>query len=394
MRKRIIPLALSLALCLSGCGYVAPRSYSSVSPYIEQWTDAEDTSILRASSYAELLNGVQYFVTKGEQEGVIRLYQYTGDVETDLETACREVLEEDPLGAYALEDITYHYSHIVTYYECTITYTYSRTKAQINAIQKLSGTGLIRSAIADALQRGSGELVLDTSDAYADPDRILGLVQEAYYQYPAFAIEYPDPLVTVYPDTGSRRVVEIAFHWQLSPEELEQRQEAVQTAAAQMVNSGVSGDTNGLWLLYSRLSEVLVYDEAGSRSVYAPFFGEAANSEGTALAFQTLCDVAGISCELVQGTMDGTSHWWNIVTTKEGSYHVDVSQQQGEDAFLRYDEDMTQHYSWDRQAHTSCLPPEEEPQTGTPDAPAAPATTDQASTPEDDSAGSEENKIA
>ena len=50
-----------------------------------------------------------------------------------------------------------------------------------------------------------------------------------------------------------------------------------------------------------------------------------ADSEGMALAYKALCDTIGIECTVVEGRLDRTEHYWNIVTLEGDSYHVDTS---------------------------------------------------------------------
>lgn len=47
--------------------------------------------------------------------------------------------------------------------------------------------------------------------------------------------------------------------------------------------------------------------------------------EGYSKAFQYLCDLAGLTCYTVTGTMDGGAHMWNIVTLDGENYLVDVT---------------------------------------------------------------------
>ncbi len=58
--------------------------------------------------------------------------------------------------------------------------------------------------------------------------------------------------------------------------------------------------------------------------------------EGYAKAFKYLCDVAGITCYTVTGTMDGGTgagpHMWNIVTIDGRNYLVDVTNCDGDES--------------------------------------------------------------
>lgn len=352
-------LALSMALTLSGCGFVLSRSYSSVTPYEEQRREETDHSILRAENYTELLNSVQYFVTQGVTEGVVRLYQYQGDVERDLYAACQEILLDDPVGTYALEEISGEFTHIVTYYECTIHYSYRRTEEQIAAIRRVNGTAAIRSAIAEAFRSRETELALELSAYFAKEETLRWLANEAYCENPAFAVEYPELQITIYPSTGSSRVVELSFGWTLTAEELHQRVEEVRQASAALIGAaGVNGRAN-LARLCTLLSDQVEYDPSGKQSVYAALNGEAADSLGVALAFQLVCSLSDITSQVVFGQRDGAPHWWNIITTQEGSFHVDLTEAPPEGSFFRYDGEMSGRYVWDTAAYPACPEPEE-----------------------------------
>lgn len=60
----------------------------------------------------------------GAENGTIRLYIDSEDVVKDLEDACREVVQEDPLGAYAVEYIKHSVDSIVTYSEAQVQIIY------------------------------------------------------------------------------------------------------------------------------------------------------------------------------------------------------------------------------------------------------------------------------
>ncbi|MCC8129181.1 MAG: hypothetical protein LIO51_04485 [Clostridiales bacterium] len=365
MKRRIAVLLLALCLfpALSGCDSLLERDYRSVSRHISQTSDTEDTSALRAESYSDLVNSVQFFVSMGETEGVVHLYQYSGDVEQDVEDACQEVLEQDPLGAWALEDITWTSSRIVSYYECVFTFTYRHTASEIASIQSVVGSTAIRDALCDVLSDYDSSLVLQVSSYYAQKELLLGLVQEAYYSLPGYAQGYPDVSISVYPQeaTGTQRIVEISLTWSDSQETLRTRAEAIASAAATLVGTDPAQGEVGYWLLYSRLADGLSYSaDSGRASVYTALVTGRANSEGAALAFQYLCDQAGLTCLTVQGTLDGSPHWWNLVEVDDVWHHADVTAGDSQDDFLRSDSQVSERYTWNTEQYPACPDPETE----------------------------------
>ena len=100
MKLRLAPLALVLVVLLSGCAAMLERSYVSSTAHVEYTPLNEDSSVLRAESYRGLVDAILYFVNEHARQGTIRLYNYTSDVEQDVDAACREVMEEDPPGSF------------------------------------------------------------------------------------------------------------------------------------------------------------------------------------------------------------------------------------------------------------------------------------------------------
>lgn len=363
MKRRIcIPLLACALLVLSGCSSLLEREYRSVSRHVSQTADTEDTSVLRVERYSDLVGGVQFFVSLGEEVGVVHLYQYSGDVERDLKDACQEVLTQDPLGAWALLDIDWTCSRIVSYYECTFTFHYRHTLEEMTSIRSAIGTNPIREALEQALTSYAPTLVLKTTSYYGQKELLLSLLQETYYANPGYALGYPTVSVTIYPQEGlsAQRIAELSFTYDLTQETLQARAEEVSVTAATLVGPSPAQGETGLWLLCSRLADRLDYSPAGAPSVYAALIQGTADSQGAALAYQLLCQQAGLTCQTVQGTLDGSPHWWNLVELDGQWRHVDVTSSPEQDSFLRTDSQMEAQYAWDQERYPAC-PDAEEP---------------------------------
>lgn len=349
-------LVCTLALtALTGCGSIFDRRYSSVTTHQEQSASEEDASILRAETYADLVSCVQHFVSMGQPSGKVHVYKYSGDIESDLEKACAEVCTEDPLGAYALNGIDYSYSRIISYYECTFSFSYRRGVEEIASIVSAYGNGTIRDLIQGKLSTFDSSLVIRTSSFYTDRSNLYTLVQEAYYSSPSTAMGYPDVSVTIYPDSGETRIVEFTFTYEWTQTTLKQRSEEVASAAAALVGQDTAADSTVAWLLYSRLLQQTTYRSDGSANVYSALCLGSANSEGIALAYSLLSEQAGITCQLVKGTLDGEPHCWNIITLGEESWHLDVTRSDPEGDFLHGDGAMADSgYNWSQEDYPAC----------------------------------------
>ena len=192
MKKHIVSLALAGCCLLSGCSAMLERSYQTSAPHEDKPITAEDASYVRVEDYRELVSAVLYLVSQGEEEGVIRLYDYAGDVDTDLSDACLEVATQDPLGAYAVEYIKHEYTRVVAYYQATVSIRYRRTPEQVASIVRVTGSSAIRERIRQALEDFREEAVLRVSYFAEDESSLQELVRQAYYDNPGSALGLPE----------------------------------------------------------------------------------------------------------------------------------------------------------------------------------------------------------
>ena len=192
MKKTGILLTLAASLLLTGCSAMLERDYSHVTPHNAAPTTEGDPSILRAESYQELVNALVYLVNLGAERGTIRLYTDSEDVEDFLSDACLEVVQEDPLGAYCVEFITYSVDPVVTFSQAEVDITYRRTREQVASIVQATGAAAIRSELGTALTSFAPERTLRIHYFEEDEAFIQDLARQAYYDAPAFALGLPE----------------------------------------------------------------------------------------------------------------------------------------------------------------------------------------------------------
>ena len=92
-------------------------------------------------------------------------------------------------------------------------------------------------------------------------------------------------------------------------------------------------------------------------TAYGALVSGRADSRGLALAFSALCAKGSIETRVVDGTLDGAAHSWNLVLLDGAWYQVDVSQNStvgAAGAFMRTDREMRQRYAWDAAAYPPC----------------------------------------
>lgn len=346
MKKRLLCVLLCAALSLTGCTSMLERDYVSVSPHNSTITDAGSTSALRVENYQELVNSLSYLISVGSENGVIRLYMDADQAEDDLRAARLEVLQEYPLAAYAVENITYETDPVVTFIEARVTFTYCRTQQQIASIVPVTGIAAVRAALTAALTRFSSECVLRISYFDQDGDYIRDLIQQIYYANPATALEYPDMEITVYPNSGKQRIVEIVFQYETDSTLLSERvlllEQACQRLADQLTASGnvtPSAAINAVLNAGGHRSD-------GGSTAYDALLDGGADSEGLALAMAAVCAKLDIPCKTARGLHNGQLHFWNVVSTENGWRHIDLSRQNTVSGFYTDEQWLASGYLW------------------------------------------------
>lgn len=382
MKKRLAALALACVLLFSGCASMLERSYVSSSAHMD-YSFTEDASILRAETYQGLINSILYFVNAHESTGIIRLYNYTGDVEADLANACDEVQYQDPLGAYALRSIRYDSTRILSYYEVELRIAYARSAAQMEAIREVRGVSGLRQELSRMVAEGQEKCVLLVSYFSGDTDFIEELLLLALLNDPARCQSPGGPAdysctVRAYPDSGIRRVIEIQAPWSSTVSAAQSARymsDLEQTAAALLEAAPPAGESYTVAELAAIVrSAAGPWDYHGSALALAALTGEAVSDAGVLLAMEYLCLQSGIEASMV----DGSAGLWLIVSTPEGYRHLlpealrapgenePASPAPGQETdgdgqpLLYTDEQLSAlGYLWPAELHPACIAPTE-----------------------------------
>lgn len=218
MRKTIVAGVVLAALVLGGCTPMLERSETTVQPHVQFSDEREDPSVLRAEGYQGLVSALLHLVAQGEEQGTIRLYQYlsvTGSAASDVDQACLEVTQEDPMGAYAVDYIKYDVGQTASYYQVDVKLAYTRTKEEIAQVISVTGSSAVERELRDLVGAHPDRAVFRIS--YWTGEDSASSIRRAAED--ACGEDRPrDIAVTLYPDSGTQRVVEIVFDW---PENVE-----------------------------------------------------------------------------------------------------------------------------------------------------------------------------
>ncbi len=227
-RFSLFLLALSL-LPLCGCAGLLEREYSAVAPHSATYWESEAAGILRAQTYQDVVNDLLFLVTSQTEDGTIRLLgnESWDDSTSVAERACTEVEQETPLGAYAVEYITYSCTQSRNYSEISLHIVYRRTLEQQRAIVNATGMYAISDLLTAAIERGESELAVRVSYFNTDRRSVISTVAEVFGtswgeaegETPDDTAELPSlPTlahdgyeVIFYPDTDEAGIVEVLW---------------------------------------------------------------------------------------------------------------------------------------------------------------------------------------
>lgn len=379
MKKRVLALCLGAALSLGGCAAMLERSHVSSTAHVD-FAVEEDESILRAETYHGLVNSLLYFVDGHRGGGVVRLYNYTGDVDTDLAAAREEVLQ-DPVGAYAVGALEYDSTRILTYYEVKVTVRYLHTAQELESIPEVTGLSGVRQELNRLVSERQRSAVFMASHFPGDGGLVDSLLIQGVYNAPAL-YSYPDGpeedldyTVRLYPETGTRRIVEVRVNWQDSEREAAQRVEELEMAVSALLEANPPA---GEGYTVEELAAVVRAahggaDPSGTRLPLGALTGEPAQDVGLLLAMKYLCGQCGIEASIAWG--QEPREGWLIVSTPEGYRHLlaealrapagDPEGGQEPPVPLYTDQELAElGYEWSAQLYPACVDetePEETP---------------------------------
>ena len=235
MRKGFIFLmAAALAVTLSGCGFLH-RSYSSVSPHSVTYYESEDRSVLRAESYQDLVNDLLLLVGGHGESGTILYYPNGGLTGSEAaERACAEVQHETPLGAYAVDYMTYTVDEDKgAFSQVAVEIAYRRTAEQVAAMVHATSVSALEDLLTATAENGGDTLVLqlgyfrdqsrDVLDTVARVQESLGVAPETWQ-------------VHFYPNAEHAGIIEIL----LTAEEPTETGETAETPEAALAPEGTA----------------------------------------------------------------------------------------------------------------------------------------------------------
>lgn len=359
--KRLIPILLVLCMLLSGCTGFLDGSFHSVTPHEEKETPKEE-QVLSAINYGTLYATLCAMVEKGEESGIISVEKYDqSQVVADMTKAIGQVRAKDPITAYAVKEIRFEYGSNAGQSALAVNIDYLANRTEIHKIQRLTDMNRVKHAMGVALDQCESGVVLYVEN-YEETD-LVQWVKNYAAEHPEKVMEAPEVISNIYPNEGSRRVIELKFAYQNSRDDLKTMQSKVLPLfEVATIYAGMdSGETERYFKLYSFLMgsspEFLL--ETSITPAYSLLEHGVGDSRAFALVYAAMCREAGLGCITVTGTRAGEPWYWNIIQMDGRYYHVDLLQCYQVDWFEgKLDGDMS-GYVWDYSAYPECKAPEE-----------------------------------
>ena len=351
--KRALLMMLAACLCVSlcGCGAWLDGSYHSVKPHQDDQQEQLQEN-LTASSYTDLQELLAELVENGQQSGVINM---SGLAESQLEKymdlAIEHVMKNNPIGAYAVEGISYDLGTAGGVPAAALEISYVHNRTEILRIKKLN-MDTAKEMIWRTLRDCEAGIVMRVSD-YHDEDFSL-LVQNFAEENPEYCMEIPQVTVVTYPQEGSDRVLELTFTYQTNRDSLRSMQAYVKPVfeAAELNVQGEETQSDKFALMYVFLMERSDYQlETSITPAYSLLRHGVGDSKAFAMVFAAMCTRAGLECQMVTGTREGEPWVWNMICEDGVYYHVDLLRASNEGKLTRLTEEDLQSYVWDYSAY-------------------------------------------
>lgn len=353
--KRLLPLIMAVSLLFTGCGWL-DGSYYKVTPH-QQHSAGNESQVEVAENYLQLRKALEDMVDAGEENRVITVSGFRQEQLGDsMDMAVRYVKNNDPIGAYAVEEITYEVGTVGGSVAVAVEIRYRYSKNEIRKILHVENMEQVRALVEEALTEYDPGLVMLIGEY--EPLDVYQMVDDFASRNPSVVMETPELSVQTYPDTGINRIMEVKFTYQSSRDSLRAMRDVVQRVfrSAALYVSNDARDSQKLSQLYSFLMER--FDSYQIKTSITPSYSLLNHGVGDSTAFAEvyaeMCARADVECLVVVGTRNAEPWCWNIVKMDGCYYHVDLLDCQVRGSFQTRTDAQMANYVWDYSAYPVC----------------------------------------
>ena len=159
MKAKLLTLVLALSVLLSGCGWMN-GGFVSVEPH-QVPRQSGHTDTVTASNYREFLAALKQIIASGTEVAAIHVEEYPAkNLEAGVARAVRSAMLNDPIGAYAVEDIDYEIGTSSGLPAVSVAITYKRNTTELQRIRRAADTEQAKRIIANALEGYEAGIVI------------------------------------------------------------------------------------------------------------------------------------------------------------------------------------------------------------------------------------------
>lgn len=351
LKCRMICAALVAAVILSGCSWMG-GSYVSVTPHYEEVSDVQSDS-LTAADYSELRNTLAELTEAGAESAVIYVPKYDQDeVEQGMRSAVRYITEILPVGAYAIDKVEYEIGTSAGQPAISVSISYLHGRAELRRIRQADDMAMAKGIILESVANFSDSVVI-LVDRYAETDLVQQVADYAA-ENPAVVMEVPQLSIGTYPDSGTKRILELKFTYQTSRETLRSMQTQVKRvfdSAALYINQN-DAQAQKFNQLFNFLTERFEYKyETSITPSYSLLCHGVGDARIFAEVYGAMCRRAGLDCRVISGTKNGEAWYWNLIQVDGLYYHVDLLESRAAGVFAQRTDGEMEGYVWDYSAY-------------------------------------------
>ena len=360
MKRQLLALMLCAVILLSGCNGLLDGAYQWEYPHdIQQ--EGGPSSNISVTEYDELYQALAQMIEAGTAQTTITVEGYDKDqLPSDLKKAKIALLQEHPIAAWAVKVIHSDLGTTGGTPAVAIEIEYLHDQTEIRRIVKVDSDAQAQPVIEDVLKACDSGVVLLVQN-YSAID-VLQLTENFAMEHPEYVIEQPQVTTSIYPESGTARVIEIKFSYKTSREVLKNMQNHVLSIfeSATLWASGESEAEEKYRRLYAYLTMLESYSfETSVTPAYSLLRYGVGDNKTFATVYAAMCRRSGLECQTVSGTNNGESCYWNIIRIDEGYRHVDLLRCYAADDFQMLSDGDMAGYVWDYDAYPACIAPQE-----------------------------------
>ena len=351
MKKHLLVIpVLCMSLLLCSCGWMQGE-YHSVTPHQQQDSLKGEVNAV-CETFGEVRMALVDLVENGMTKGVIHIKTPAqNSIESYMDSAILFATTKNAIGAYAVDSITYEVGTNAAVPAVAVQINYLHNRSEILRIMQARNMTEANEVITGALDGCKAGVVVRVN-RYAATD-IAQMVADYVDANPDSCMEQPQVNISVYPDQGTDRVVEVTFVYQTSRDTLRSMQEAVQPvfSSAELYVKGDVDQWQKYYHLYAFLMERYDYKiETSITPSYSLLRHGVGDSKAFAMVYAQMCRKSGLDCKIVTGTKEGEIWHWNAVKVDGVYYYIDLIACKSNGEFLPLTKEQMTNYVWDYSA--------------------------------------------